>query len=682
MTDPAEARSPIHILLCGETPPQVIGARLVAEGRRMAARQFPPDTHPHFAFDAPVWHWLPRSARPPGPAVGRGTGKRRRGARGERSVRFLLLDGGEADALPAVYADVVKAWVVLADFKYPNVRRVVHATRYLWRAVTSRLDGGTFEWWGLRSSDFEDAEALMRGASLADTTISSNCLGLSMLARWLTDNGLCDHLDYVPATPVPSHPRRRTAAGRQARLDRLPTRRAIAGLAEIYVRWAETPRDRLLVCAVGLLLLTGLRIRELLTLPSDCEVTEQWRGRPRTGLRFWKRKSSGRHKYAVRWLSPLGAELAVELLAEIRALTESARVQARVLERDQDRVAVPEPDALAGELFAGSVARALGLRPRSLDAMVWAGVLGFRSTRRSPIGKGAPALYARADVEAYLLGQRGPVTVFDPGIGRPQHLSDTLLIAHAGFFRTDRASACPLLVEPVSEEHVQVFLGGTDGHSRAADGSRLPRSAFARFQILEPFAEGWGGGAPSRMRSHMARHWLNTLASRAGMSAFQITLWMGRASEAHTAPYLHPELYAHSAPDFAELVREQMAAGTVAGPRQESHERLPPAVRAEARSLIGGAHKLGSGICTVASLDDCAFTKACWAGCVYVLRTVGHLGERRELEVLHRQAELGLARLDTAAVAGRPLQPRQRQLCERLRDGVARALAVDPPSPT
>jgi hypothetical protein len=92
---------------------------------------------------------------------------------------------------------------------------------------------------------------------------------------------------------------------------RLPTEAALLGLADIYRELATEPRDRLRIAAIAILVVTGLRIGELLTMPADCEVEEVRGGKPRYGLRYFREKSRGGAKvFAVRWLTATGAELA------------------------------------------------------------------------------------------------------------------------------------------------------------------------------------------------------------------------------------------------------------------------------------------------------------------------------------------------------------------------------------
>jgi len=471
-------------------------------------------------------------------------------------------------------------------------------------------------------------------------------------------------VEWHPRTKDPKIERARTKVGRQSRLDRLPTRRAIEGLGEIFRLHAKRPKDRLLICAVGLLLVAGFRLGELLRLPSDGWVAEVHRGRERCGLRFWNRKTQGgTWQWAVRWLSPMGAELARDLLAEIGALTQSARDQSRVLERDPSRVVIPNTEG-HGELLAHEVALLFGTNKIGLNQLLHDQRLRL-PRRRSPTGKGRENLIPKAAVEAELLARRGALHTFDLGNGRQQLLSDTLLIVHPGFLDDRTEAVMPLLVTVVKQRDIGVFL-----KSRKKGAYRL--SAFERFGIQEPEGEEEGVSNPSVMRSHVARHWLNTVANKAGMSAFQISMWMQRADASQTL------LYLHSASDIADLTREGMRDGALAGRRVEDFNALPPEQREDYLATIRSAHKTATGICTADfGVDQCEVNKACELGCLFYLRTPGDPVERANLLAKRARFVFALEQIAAAERDGKQILPRLREINVRWLAAIDRTLALD-----
>jgi hypothetical protein len=242
-------------------------------------------------------------------------------------------------------------------------------------------------------------------------------------------------LYYTPQTPRVEDFNRHTISGQQERRDRLPTDGALQGIADIYSEHAKEPADRLRAAAVAILVVTGFRIGELLTLPLDCEVEEVRGGKARYGIRYYKEKARGAEKmFAVRWLTATGAELARQAIHEIRTLTQDARTRARVLEKTPHRVPLPGIH-WAARMTTAEVTLALGAKiaPRPL-----------------PRHHDHEGVYYRAfEVEAFLQSLRvSPLWTVDRRDGTFQMLSETLLIAFRNSFHPGKA-VFPLRVQPV-----------------------------------------------------------------------------------------------------------------------------------------------------------------------------------------------------------------------------------------
>jgi hypothetical protein len=164
--------------------------------------------------------------------------------------------------------------------------------------------------------------ALKTASSIADPVALATDDALAPLVRRFQGR-IIDSDEHLPRVEDFN---RHTIAGQEARRDRLPTEAVLNGLADIYREHAVEPRDKLRAAALAILVVTGYRIGELLTLPLDCEVRETRGGQPRYGLRYYREKSrSGRRLLAVRWLTPIGAALAQEAIDRIRKITHVAR---------------------------------------------------------------------------------------------------------------------------------------------------------------------------------------------------------------------------------------------------------------------------------------------------------------------------------------------------------------------
>jgi hypothetical protein len=171
----------------------------------------------------------------------------------------------------------------------------------------------------------------------------------------------------------------------------------------------------------------------------------------------------------------------------------------------------------------------------------------------------------------------------------------------------------------------------------------------------------------------MLRHWLNTLANKSGMSAFQITMWMQRADPQQTA------LYLHDAADLAELTRERILLDQMWGTRVHELEQLPEDERrAHLEATLTSAHAMREGTCTANfQVDSCDVAKSCAAECRFYLRTHGSQSERAALTG-QLSALLALrARLQEAARNGRPVAPGQLRFVQRYIEGIRAALAID-----
>lgn len=507
----------------------------------------------------------------------------------------------------------------------------------------------------------------MKERGLSQSSICRHLHCLNVLKDWLNENAVCDGIEWSPNTTYPNHRSIRTKADHQKHKDRLPTRRAIQGLAEIYLHHAKEPNDRLLICAVGLLLVAGFRISELITLPFDCWVQDTHRGRDRFGIRYWNRKAKGSAwQWAVRWLSLMGAELARSLLDEIITITATARNQARILESDPSHVKIPNTEGRE-ELTAKEVSHFLGVTIQRVNCIRWADEITLTKLGRAKV-PGGPNLYLKSDVEAELLRKRGKLYTFDPGNGKLQSLSETLLIVHPHFLHARRNnSVIPLLVTHLNWGVIGIFLGGK---SCKTIGDNRP-SAFERFGITEPVNLVEGKLQSPRMRSNMFRHWLNTLAHKSGMSVSQITMWMQRTNPSHTLAYLHSA----SDSDMADLTREGIRDGNLLGHYADEFNSLGPDERDGFLQIIQSAHKTATGICTANfGVDNCELNKTCELGCTFYLRDPANESDTKNLQAKKQSLKLAIENIKEAERKGRKVVSRQRKINEQWIKAIDRLL--------
>jgi integrase len=467
-----------------------------------------------------------------------------------RHVYLHFVRYGAEGPLPCIYAEVVKSWLLLTRASsVENLTVNLLVARVLWEALLQRRGGqaADFRWESLGTADLDAAETLMRQRWAASTTHQS-ATRLVKLATFLAARAICLPVRYLPQTPRQRDLNNHTLAGQEARRAKLPSSRALDGLAALYAGAAVEPPDRLRLAAVALLVVTGLRVGELLTLPLDCEVHECRDEKDYYGLRYHREKAGyGAETGAVHWLSPAQAQLAQAAVAEIRALTAAARERAQVLEQQPDRVPLPgyAPDdwlntRQIAAVFSWNTPQGL---PEQLKA------LPHRVEQKR-------YLYRAGDLEKYLLKWRvTPLWTVRTGPTSVQKLSETLLLAFRNGFQPGKATWA-LLVEPLTIQVLNTFLGG---HASSL-------SIFQRMSICEAH------GQPCRVTTHQFRHWLNDLADKGGLPVETLTRWMGRSDARDTQDYRHATVDERLA-----WLKDNLRSGAVTGFMAEVYRTLPAA---------------------------------------------------------------------------------------------------------
>jgi len=555
---------------------------------------------------------------------------------------YFTWPGTTMRPLPAYYSEVVKSWLILERHSAKDMGTRLDALRVLWEAILSRRGGNpsAFQWYSLCYEDLREAESAMR-LRWTENTTHKRTIVLMCFVRFLAVRSICRDIYYKPQTPRVEDLHRHTIAGQQARRDRLPTEAALQGLAGIYRQHATEPADRLRMCAVAILVVTGFRIGELLTMPLDCEVEEERGGKPRYGLRYYREKSRGGQKLlGVRWLTPAGAELARQAVSEIRGLTNEARLRALELERSPHRVALP------GVHWAAR-----------LDARLVARLLGFTHAPKSiPWRRDRNAVYCRAyDVEAYLMRLRpARLWTLDRRDGAFQMLSQSLFVVFRNFFHPGR-TLCRLLVEPVLIAQISDFLSHREGGW----------SVFERFDIRED------DGAFCRVTSHQFRHWLNYIADKGGLPVDLQTRWLGRDNPRDTEAYRHATVDERLA-----WVKEGIRTGAMTGAKADAYFDLPRTRRDRFLDTeIQAVHTTAFGLCLHDfAVTPCPYHLNCVRGCADYLRSKGNVKEREHLVQIRTATEQALV---AAKTKGRHIAEAWIVHCEETLEGIAKALTID-----
>lgn len=566
-------------------------------------------------------------------------------------TRYGTLD----QELPRIYVEVVKSWILLEGGSVGSMFHKSAAARSLWEALLQRQrnDPGAFDWHNLCEEDLCQTELfLLEHVGPGTTYLRMNQL-LSM-TNVLAARNICRPLYYVLQNPRPQDINQHTIDGQQARIAKLPSRRALEGVAEIYHTHAKEPADRLRVCALAILAVTGFRVGELLTLPLKCEVTEVLSGKERYGLRYYKEKARGTEKMLdVRWLTEAGSELARKAIAEIRELTSPVRERARVLEQHPHHVPIPGYHG-ADHMNPDEVANVLGMKYRKSVYRI--------SSDKLPCHQGANGTFYRADeVEAYLRSERVErLWTLDRRDGSYQMLSETLFIAFGrGFYSNSTYLLNPLLVEPMTSNHLVSFL---DGHGNT-------KSVFERFGIYEE------DGTFCRITTHQFRHWLNDIADKGGLPVDLQTRWMGRQNPQDTQAYRHATVE-----ERLQWLKNGIRDGEICGTIANVYFALPEEERdVFLEGQIQAVHFTPLGLCIHDfAIDPCPYHLNCARRCPEYLRTKGNQQERTNLIQVQRRTKqaLEIAQAQVSAGNGEIAQAWIEHHEETLA-GVEAALAID-----
>lgn len=546
--------------------------------------------------------------------------------------------GSVVDALPPRFADVIKAYLLLNRCADGNMAHRVDIARMLWEAAVQRFASwDAFDWSLLTEDDLLRTEQVML-AHWSPSTAYKRCTQLQFMMRSLAaapGGGIVRPMDVAFTTPRTDDSERYTLDGQSERMKRLPSDGAIHAVGDIYARHAKEPRDRLIACILALMLATAFRIGEVLTLPLDCLYSEGAGAKRRWGVRYHKEKSRGGQKQlAIRWMTPKQAELAKAAIQEARKLTVAARKRAEILEAQPDRVTLP---GITGNrlLPRTEVARLLRIAPNSVNRIPLSQFA--RTAIRTPGRKEIHYEYRAADLRSYLLGLRVPdLWVVDRRDGTRQSLSRSLFIVFRNFFN-EHLETNPLLVEPVTEQTVNEFLG------RKTTSGPARRSAFVRFGLRDE------DGHFYRLHSHQFRHWVTTKAAAAGVSDEVIARWQGRE---HIGEL---EAYKHLTPsERVHTLRTALQSGRTMGRIADIYFNLKDDVRdVFLEAQLQAVHVTPLGLCVHDfKISPCPKMLNCVKDCDDYLFDTANATHRQNLVQLRERTKLSLEQAEAQKSRG------------------------------
>lgn len=534
------------------------------------------------------------------------------------------------------FADVVKA-VVRLRFMERGQRindqiRIVRAFRYLY----DQLETSQFDPRLLAGSHFDAAQAAIRNYE-ARSTAYSLLPQLEEVGRLLDSYGVVRaRLGWKATKRRPAYPSDHAIEGRRSAVhaDRLPSEDVIRELGRLYT---EIPKseviDRFLICLVGILLWTGFRVGELVSLPVQ-RVQKDSAGQPY--INFYPEKGGKTRKKVI---SSYGADLVDAMLAEIASITDAARVAAIWMAENPGCIWLGDP-APPSHLSVRDLGARLGVsRKISVKHQFW---------RAKGIPVDASGMVEVKRVHEALSPERFDdivVTGNSPRDGL--RLQNCLAIVFKNGLHRQRGTM-RYVVAPVRRDQISLFLGGRDD----------AQSVFQRY------SGNAANGEPLKMRTHGARHFLNDVVDRGGMSDALQAEWFGRGNPLHNRAYQHM-----TRSERTEAARKDLMTGRVAGGVEHELKRVPIERReAYLEARVRAVHPVPGGLCTHDfAFEPCRFHMQCTDGCGDFSWIRDDESRAAEMETARKVTEIGIevakAEMDSETWGASPwLAHQQRKL--------------------
>jgi hypothetical protein len=391
---------------------------------------------------------------------------------------------------------------------------------------------------------------------------------------------------------------------------------ALKAFGEIYMEvMAGTGNDsnKLLVCTCAILLCTGYRINELLSMPMDCWHERQAKdpeGRIIHGafLGYAPEKNGLTENTMPRWIPGSLMPVVKQSLEEIRRITDPYRKNALALA--QGRVDVP--GLVEGKIYSGNEASALlGVFQQDLNTFMRASGQ-FQMVKGNSRSGRVYRLTAEDIRKIVRMKSLTEKVVSDPW---PQELHESLFVIGDNFFNPHGSTTGTAV--PLSYWQVYTFLARSD--------QRGGTSCFKRFGKINPET-----GAPWQIPTHNPRHMLNTWMMQGGFSEEEIAQYFGRSNVKDNANYDHMKNWQR-----IEIVRAALEKGNFMGPWAEIQARIKdPIKREEIKNvMLANVSMSQLGICAhQEGSKPPSIPEACarCPGLIVVKGNPGHIARTRE----------------------------------------------------
>jgi len=358
---------------------------------------------------------------------------------------------------------------------------------------------------------------------------------------------------------------------RARREKKLPSEEALNALAEIFSNNPSEPKDIFTSSTFALLMCAPSRITEVLDLPVDCEVEENdSKGILRYGWRFYSGKGYGAN---IKWIPTEMVSVAKETIRRITCLTEESRNLAKWIEGNPTKFYRHTncPDVADDKsLSSVETCKALGFKG---DTMTAAQATLFACDIPNREGKNT-----LTSLWKYVISKQPkdfPWQSKKKGI----KYSNALFCMQRNLIGTQRGTSPVILWKPSNN----VF--NNDLSPRYSLQTKH-RSIFDRYDYLA------ADGRRVKLTSHQARHLLNTIAQRGGLSQLQIAKWSGRAEVKQNRTYNHMSEY-----EMVAKAEELDTSLALFGPSGEVDKHVPISIQEFNTMEKGAVHVTEFGVC-------------------------------------------------------------------------------------
>lgn len=401
-------------------------------------------------------------------------------------------------------------------------------------------------------------EAALLAASYYSKGAAYQCgRELERLAEFVSVKKLCNTNVRSWVSPVKrnSDTVRTGAEAKALRAKKLPNEDALNALAEIFANAPDDERDIFTTSTFAMLMSAPSRISEVLALPVDCEHTESdsalKEGKEEVERYGWRFFSGKGYEGDIKWIPTPMVAVAKEAIRRIKRLSQNARQLAKWIENNPDKFFRHPGCPNVSEdtpLTMKEACKALGLEHSSKKACRTS-----LANRRLATADGVHTLRSLWLHVLARLPEEFPWLDKEKGI----RYSEALFALNNYQFHGNRSCLPVELRKPTNN------FFNNDLSPRESVGARH-RSIFDRNGYRSE------SGARLKLTSHQARHLLNTIAQRGGLSNLEIARWSGRADHRQNRTYNHMSDY-----EFVELTEELDPAKSLFGPSSAIKKHVP-----------------------------------------------------------------------------------------------------------